>query len=483
MWFGDKLTSLYQAASGASKAVFNEVAKTTEEAANALEHGYQYTKEKAGQAFEYGQEKVHQAYDYSERKAHQAYDYSKEKAHQAKDYAVKEYDAAQKSIKNQIQAARQAVDKKLYPKPAGETIKACPLKDKRSRVNLRRQKISDSKEKLKTMPAGQKQKALAQATERLERTNHDIERLFIANDTYTVNKIGADGKRPPPPAGWDRVGKDEMEKLGIDTELFPQSDPRFNPEQYGDGFYAELYKSQKDVFGEETYVLGLRGTQGKQDWLEGNAKQAVGMQSKHYEQAKNIARKLNEALGQNKKLEFAGDSLAGAMATTAGIITGRPAVTSDTAGVHPNTLGTFTREEANKLVNNYYTKGEILTTVQNPAVQRSVMAAGVGIGGAPAAAGMFVAGGRALKEQGTLTYGAAGPMYEVPALANADAVVAATAKGQSIQGLSPGLGGRLNNDYNPVKKIAMHINMNYVIAGVEQQKADDLAVIDRNLTQ
>jgi hypothetical protein len=39
------------------------------------------------------------------------------------------------------------------------------------------------------------------------------------------------------------------------------------------------------------------------------------------------------------------------------------------------------------------------------------------------------------------------------------------------------------DDYNPVKKIAMHKNMNYVIAGVEQQKADDLAVIDRNLTQ
>jgi hypothetical protein len=55
----------------------------------------------------------------------------------------------------------------------------------------------------------------------------------------------------------------------------------------------------------------------RKDWLESNAKQTAGMRSKHYEQAKNIARDLNKVLGQNKKLEFAGDSLAGAMATTA----------------------------------------------------------------------------------------------------------------------------------------------------------------------
>jgi hypothetical protein len=34
-----------------------------------------------------------------------------------------------------------------------------------------------------------------------------------------------------------------------------------------------------------------------------------------------------------------------------------------------------------------------------------------------------------------------------------------------------------------LKKVDMHKNMNYVIAGVEQQKADDLAVIDRSLTR
>jgi hypothetical protein len=116
---------------------------------------------------------------------------------------------------------------------------------------------------------------------------------------------------------------------------------------------------------------------------------------------------------------------------------------------------------------NYYAKGELLTTLQGATVQRNVMAVGVYAGGAPAV----------LKENGTLTYGAAGPLYEVPALANAHEVAQATARGESIQGMSPGMFDPL-----PLRKIELH-DMDYAIAGMEQQKADDLAVIDRNLNQ
>jgi hypothetical protein len=87
MAFGDTLSNLYQAASDASKAAFNKAAKTTKEAANALEHGYEYSKEKTGQAYEYSKEKVGQSYDYGKEKAGQSYDYSKEKAGQAYDYS------------------------------------------------------------------------------------------------------------------------------------------------------------------------------------------------------------------------------------------------------------------------------------------------------------------------------------------------------------------------------------------------------------
>jgi hypothetical protein len=61
-------------------------------------------------------------------------------------------------------------------------------------------------------------------------------------------------------------------------------------------------------------------------------------------------------------------------------------------------------------------------------------------------------------------------------------VAQATAKGESIQGMSPGLGGRVNNQINIFQKVELH-DMDYAIAGMEQQKADDLAVIDRNLNQ
>ncbi len=117
--FGDTLSNLYQAASDASKAAFNKAAKTTKEAANALEHGYEYSKEKAGQAYDYGKEK-----------ASQAYNYGKEKTKQAKDYAVKKYDDAKKSVKQQITAAKKAAQKAaIKPQPAGSATASCPLKE------------------------------------------------------------------------------------------------------------------------------------------------------------------------------------------------------------------------------------------------------------------------------------------------------------------------------------------------------------------
>lgn len=507
MAFGDTLSYLYQNASKAAQSAFNAVAKTTDSALEGLERGYEYTKDKAldayvygketaGQAYEYdkekaydaydnGKEKAVQAYDYGKEKAYAAYDYGKEKAGQAKDYAIEKYDAGKKAVGKQVAAAKQAVDKKLKPQPAGAAIQSCPNQSKAERVKARAKKINDSKEKLKNMPPGLKRAALAHATERLERNNYAVER---AADTYNVGQ-------GDPPEGWERVGQAEMEKLGVDTKAFPQSDPEFRADEYNDGFYPELYKSKADVFGEETYVLGLRGAQGKTDWLEGNAKQAVGMKSAHYEQAKDIARNIQETLGgSGKKFEIAGHSLGDGMTTAASIVSGAPGFAFDPAGVHPNTLesaGAFSREMANQLMQTYYTKGELLTTLQDSTVQRGVMATGVSgavvlgeplAGGVPTVLGLAATGGRALKEKGTLTYGAAGPMYEVPALANAHEVAQATAKGESIQGISPGLSGRVNNRLNSLQKVELH-DMDYAIAGMEQQKADDLAVIDRGLNQ
>ncbi|MCX7099866.1 MAG: hypothetical protein NTV43_18380 [Methylococcales bacterium] len=139
--FGATLSNLYKAASDASKAAFNKAAKTTKEAANALEHGYEYSKEKAVQAYGYSKEKVSQAYDYGKGKANQAYvhgkekasqayDYGKEKTKKAKDYAVKKYDGTKKSVKKKITDAKKAAQKAaIKPQPAGSATASCPLKE------------------------------------------------------------------------------------------------------------------------------------------------------------------------------------------------------------------------------------------------------------------------------------------------------------------------------------------------------------------
>jgi len=477
--FGDTLKNLYQKADEFSKTSFNAVAKPTQKALDSLAQGYGAAKDKAKQAYEYSENKARETYDYGKDKAQQAYGYAKDKANAAKDYAATQYSQAKQSVRQTIAAAKEAVDKQLNPQPAGAAIQSCPNTTKAGRVQARNQKIQAGKNKLKSMPPGPARNTLAHATERLERNNYAVERARLAADTYNVGK-------GDPPEGWERVSKEEMKKLGIDTRAFPQFRPGFNPDEYKDGFYPELYKSKADVFGEEKYVLGLRGTQGKVDWLEGNAKQAIGLESEHYEQAKNIARNLQQTLSANgKNLEVTGHSLGGGLTTAASIVAGVPGFAFDPAGVHPNTLeraGKFSREQADKLVQNYFTEGEILTTVQDPSVQRGIMAGGVALGGNPVAFGMGAVGGRAIAEKGTMTYGAAGPLYKLPALANAHEVAAATARGNGIQGMTSGLGGRLNNQVNPLQKVELH-DMDYAIAGLEQQKADDLAVVDQNLGQ
>ncbi len=78
-------------------------------------------------------------------------------------------------------------------------------------------------------------------------------------------------------------------------------------------------------------------------------------------------------------------------------------------------------------------------------------------------------------ENGTVVYGAAGPIHHLPILANA----AEISSGTHDQGISPGIAGRVNNIINPVQKVRLH-GVPYVIAGMEQQKADDLMVMGKS---
>lgn len=434
--YGNMLADFYQSTSDAARADFNAVVQVAAEAAERVEHGAAFVKRET---------------------------------REAKAYVTSKWKATEEKIRQKVANARRAVDKKLFPKPAGATIQRCPKNRKAERVAERKSKIAGSKERLKTMPPGKQRDALEHATTRFERNNIAVERARLAEDVYNVGE-------GDPPEGWERVSAEELKGLGMNEDLFPQLADGFRPSEYKDGYYPELYRAKPDVFGEVRYVLAFRGTQGVKDGAA-DVIQAFGGETDQYTRAVRTAQALKRVLGD--KMDITGHSMGGGMAAAAGIITGLLVCAIDPAGVHPATLERvgkeYTRKSADRYVQNYIAEGEFLDTVQNPTSQRALFA---GITSVSQTGGLVLtaAGHRSMAENGTITYGAAGPVHRLPVLMNAADVVG----GKTQQGMSPGLKGKLNNQLNPLQKVHLH-DPCYVIAGIEQQKADDLNVIDRGI--
>ncbi|WP_428034724.1 hypothetical protein [Amphritea sp.] len=494
MEFGTSFYQVYNDASESAKAAFDEIAgvvddiseqlvTTAEDAGEKLLDAANYAADKTLNAANYAVDKTVDAAKYAADKAIDAAEYARDKSIAAGRYvkqtAIKTADAVQQKV---VQA-KDSVESYLGPQPAGSKIVFCPNRTKAERVRYRQNKIDQSNAKLANMPEGPAKDALEKATERFEFNNVAVERARLADSAYS---IGQD----PPPEGWIRPSREEIQALGLNLDDFPQYKPDFVPSEHKDGYFAELYKTDPSVYGEERYVLAYRGTQGATDW-ETNAKQGFGEETEHYDNAIKLAIKSKKILGD--KLELTGHSLGGGMATAAGIVSGAKTYAYNPAGVHPATLerkgdfsrsGAFNTVNGKPLVDNVVVPGELLTALQNPTVQRTTLAGGVGASTAISPyAGALVASGatstRAFQEEGVISYGMAGKRHDVPLLGNAAEVADATSKGQSIQGMTPSKAGDINAALNPVKKVDMH-SMHSVIAGIEQQKADDLGQIERN---
>ncbi|MBZ9613424.1 DUF2974 domain-containing protein [Rheinheimera maricola] len=396
--------------------------------------------------------------------------------------------ASQKAARNvatnvviQVHKAKQSVSKFLGPKAAGEKIQFCPNRSKKERVAYRQNKIAAAQEHAKDMPHGPERAALEKATERFEFNNRAVERARLANDAYGIGQN-------KPPEGWIRPSADELVDLGLDPQSFPALEPDFNPDENQDGFFVDIYKTDPDVFGEEKYVISYRGTQGKEDWKV-NAVQSAGGETEHYSKAMNIARDASKALGA--QLEVTGHSLGGGLATAAGIVSGSKTYAFNPAGVHPDTLermGDFSRNiamttiDGKPLVDNVVVPGDPVTGLQNTAMQRAVVAGGIVAGNAIAGplgvlgASTLAMQNRATSEQGTLTYGMAGKKHIVPFIENSKEVTEATANGKSIQAMVPGPLASID----PRTLLARH-SMESVIAGIEQQKTDDLGQLEQHV--
>ena len=144
------------------------------------------------------------------------------------------------------------------------------------------------------------------------------------------------------------------------------------------GFRAMLYRS-KD---EQEIVVVYRGVRRSNILRDSQTclSQGLGFGAAVYRQAIELGKAVVEVYGD--KVFFTGHSMGGGLAAAASLVANRPAVTFNSAGVHPATLDGFGLDNAAinerlKSIINYYVPGEWLSTLQSPCFVKS--AAGVHI--------------------------------------------------------------------------------------------------------
>lgn len=161
----------------------------------------------------------------------------------------------------------------------------------------------------------------------------------------------------PLPAGWARMGDEEVRAAGIDPARLHDTKS---------GFDASFYR---DAAGNVALVYA--GTDEGQDWRH-NFGQGLGFEDAQYDQAIAVAREAKLAFGE--RLVLSGQSLGGGLAAAAAMVNEVPAVTFNAAGVHDNTVERYgldadvvKRQADQGLVRHYVVENDILTHLQEDA--------------------------------------------------------------------------------------------------------------------
>ncbi|UOQ74814.1 type VI secretion system tube protein TssD [Hymenobacter cellulosilyticus] len=142
------------------------------------------------------------------------------------------------------------------------------------------------------------------------------------------------------------------------------------------GFAAALYDSNFEQPNRK--VLAFRGTN-PTEWgdIKADLTQALGIPTKQYDQAIELARNLKDQYGagldivQDAGLDMAGHSLGGGLAAAASVVTGAKGYTFNAAGLHPNSVKPFgitkeaMRAAAPGLIDNVYSNRDPLNGLQN----------------------------------------------------------------------------------------------------------------------
>lgn len=226
------------------------------------------------------------------------------------------------------------------------------------REKVRRRKL---REKMIAEGKASPDPAKQQAAERLERDMVGVERARLSMhvyDQYDPDKQPA----PPPPTGYLIPSPAELKKLGVKpSDLAPKDS----------SFRAQIYKVDPAVGPiPPEYITAFRGTAVKEDWTQVNVPQGLGMETKSYNAAMNLAQKMAES---GASTEFTGHSLGGGLASAAAVVTGLKATTQNSSGLHKNTTARFDQtkpldqEAAREIVDAYRIDGadkaEILSSL------------------------------------------------------------------------------------------------------------------------
>lgn len=270
-------------------------------------------------------------------------------------------------------------------------------RQKAARWQCRQGQIAAARTRLDAMPPGGPRDTLAATTERFERNNIAVEHARLAQHVYDPSQ--------PVPVGWGDLSTNDQLLVDIGIDPIEMRPP-------GSNFGAGLYDPDPEVFG-ETFDLALvfKGTQNLEDWTN-NFAQGVNRHSDYYARAIDMGNNLKRS---GARLHLVGHSLGGGLVSAASRASGLPAITLNSAGLHPNTLerygGTLHQPEPEN-IQAYRVAGEILTLLQERRLSSTLAAAGVGAalgGGAGALAG---AAGSALLA--TVMPDAVGTPYRLP---------------------------------------------------------------------
>lgn len=161
-----------------------------------------------------------------------------------------------------------------------------------------------------------------------------------------------------PPQGWTQATAEQLAEIGLTEGMLSSPTSEFR---------AEVYV--REIAGQTSYTVAFRGsTPTSSDWVA-NGRQAVGLETDHYNRALEIGESL--IVPDGARVTITGHSLGGGLASAAAIAAELDATTFNAAGLHRNTIDAAqTIAAADGIldipdISAVYVRGDVLSLLQD----------------------------------------------------------------------------------------------------------------------